>query len=71
MAKTIKIDAELLREIQAATGEPTERQAVERVLRQFIEVRQKHADLLELVGKIQFRDDYDPRALRFSKYDVN
>ena len=71
MVKTIKIDAELLRQVQAATGELTEHQAVERVLRQYIEARQKQAELLELVGKVRFRDDYDPRALRFSEHDGN
>jgi Arc/MetJ family transcription regulator len=69
MDKTIELDDELVREAQEATGEQTERKAVERVLKRFIEARRKHADLLDLVGKISFRDDYDPRKIRFSRYD--
>jgi Arc/MetJ family transcription regulator len=71
MDKTVDLNDELVREAQAATGEQTERQAVEHVLRRFIEARRKHADLLELVGKIRFRDDYDPRTLRFSEHDAD
>lgn len=70
MNKTLELDGELVREIQAATGEQTERQAVENVLRRFIEARRKHADLLDLVGKVRFRDDYDPRNDRFSRSGI-
>lgn len=69
MDKTIELDDELVRETQEATGEQTERKAVERVLKRFIEARRKHADLIDPVGKISFRDDYDPRKIRFSRYD--
>jgi Arc/MetJ family transcription regulator len=71
MDKTIELDDELVREVQVATGEQTERQAVEHVLKRFIEARRKHADLLDLVGKVRFRDDYDPRAVRFSAHDAD
>jgi Arc/MetJ family transcription regulator len=71
MDKTLELDDELVREVQAATGEQTERQAVEEVLRRFIEARRKHADLLDLVGKVRFREDYDPRAVRFSGHDAD
>jgi Arc/MetJ family transcription regulator len=64
MDKSIELDDALVRETQEATGEKTERQAVERVLKRFIEARRKHADLLSLVGKVRFRDDYDYKALR-------
>jgi Arc/MetJ family transcription regulator len=70
MNKTVEIDDELVREVQAATGEQTEQQAVEQVLRRFLEARRKHADLLDLVGKVRFRDDYDPRKIRFSEHDA-
>jgi Arc/MetJ family transcription regulator len=71
MDKTVELDDELVREAQAATGERTERQAVEHVLRRFIRARRKHADLLDLVGKVRFRDDYDPRTVRFSGHDAD
>ena len=41
MDKTIELDDELVRETQEATGEETERKAVERVLKRFIEARRK------------------------------
>jgi Arc/MetJ family transcription regulator len=71
MDKTIEIDDELLRQVREATGEQTERQAVEHVLKDYLEARRKHADLLDLIGKVRFRDDYDPRALRFSRHDAD
>jgi Arc/MetJ family transcription regulator len=71
MDKTVELDDDLVRETQAATGERTERQAVEHVLKRFVEARRKHADLLELVGKVRFRDDYDPRTVRFSAHDAD
>jgi Arc/MetJ family transcription regulator len=70
MEKTVELDEALVREAQEATGEQTERQAVEHVLKRYIEARRKHADLLALVGKVRFRDDYDPRAVRFSGHDA-
>jgi Arc/MetJ family transcription regulator len=71
MDKTIELDDDLVRETQAATGEQSERQAVEHVLKRFIEARRRHADLLELVGRVRFRDDYDPRTIRFSSHDAD
>ncbi len=71
MEKTVELDETLVREAQEATGEQTERQAVEHVLKRFVEARRKHADLLALVGKVRFRDDYDPRAVRFSGHDAD
>ena len=69
MDKAVEINTDLLRRVLVATGEQTERQAVERVLRDYVEARRKHADLLALIGKVRFRDDYDPRAIRFSRHD--
>jgi Arc/MetJ family transcription regulator len=71
MYKAVEIDDELLRQVQEVTGEQTERQAVERALKDYLEARRKHADLLALIGKVHFRDDYDPRALRFSRHDAD
>ena len=71
METTIALDDKLVREVQAATGEQTEREAVENVLKRFIEATRKHADLLELVGKVRFREDYEPRGVRFSGHDAD
>ena len=46
MDKTIEMDDELVRQVQEATGEQTEREAVEHVLKDHMEARRKHADLL-------------------------
>lgn len=67
--KTIEIDDDLVRAAQEATGEPDERQAVERVLRMHLSARQKNKDLLDLVGKVQFVEGYDPKSIRFSRHD--
>jgi Arc/MetJ family transcription regulator len=71
MDKMIELDDELLRQVQEATGEQTERQAVEHVLKDYVEARRRHAGLLDLIGKVHFRDDYDPRALKFSRHDAD
>ena len=70
MDKTIEIDAELLSLLMVATGDQTERQAVERVLKSYLDARHRHANLLALIGKVRFRDGYDPRAVRFSSHDA-
>lgn len=67
MDKSIELDDTLLKEAQAATGEPSEREAVERVLKRFLEGRKKHGDLLALVGKIEFYEGYDPKSLRLPR----
>ena len=69
MDKAIPIDDGLLKAVQELTGEKDERTAVERVLRNHVDARQKNKDLLDLVGKINFHDGYDPKALRFSHHD--
>ncbi len=69
MDKTIELDDELIREAQDLTGETNERQAVETVLRSSLRARRKNRDLMDLVGKIEFDEDFDPKKLRFSRYD--
>ena len=69
MDKAIEISDDLIRAAQEATGETDERTAVERVLRQHLSARQKNQALLDLVGKVQLADDYDPKAIRFTRHD--
>lgn len=71
MNKLIELDDELIRGAQEATGEKTEQEAVERILKRFIEARRKHGELLDLVGKVKLRDDYDPSKVRFSRHDAD
>ena len=69
MDKAIEISDDLIRAAQEATGETDERTAVERVLRQNLSARQKNQALLDLVGKVQLADDYDPKAIQFTRHD--
>ena len=69
MDKTLQIDDELVRAAQELTGEEDERAAVESMLRKSVAARRKNKDLLDLVGKVEFYEGYDPKALRFSRHD--
>lgn len=69
MDKSVKIDADLLKEAQELTGEASEKDAIEHVVKRFVEARRKHQNLFDLAGKIKFHEGYDPRKLRFSRYD--
>lgn len=69
MDKTVEIADDLVKAAQELTGETDERTAVEKVLRAHLEARKKNADLLDLVGKVEFFEGYDPKKLRFSRYD--
>jgi hypothetical protein len=64
MDKTIEFDDALVKAAQDLTGETDERAAIEQIVRMVVEGRSKHKALLDLVGKIQFYDGFDPRALR-------
>ena len=69
MNKVIKIDADLVREAQELTGETTGKEAIEHVVRRYVGATRKHKNLLDLAGQIEFYDGYDPKQLRFSRYD--
>lgn len=68
MAKTIAIADDLVKFAQDVTGETDESAAVEGVLRRLRPQRhhltqsQKNKDLLDLVGKVDFFEGYDPEA---------
>ena len=64
MNTTIEIDDTLVKAIKSKTGEPSDRQAVEKILRSYLDALEKHKDLLDLAGKVQFYDGYDPKELR-------
>ncbi len=70
MDKTIEIDDELVKAAQEATGEADEKAAVEKVLRQAVELKKRPLDgMLELVGKVHLREDYDYKASRSDSHD--
>ena len=63
MTKTLEIDDGLLEAARRLTGEQEDRAAVERILRTAIDARKKNAALLDLVGKVDFYEGFDPKAL--------
>ncbi len=64
MDKTVEIADELVKAAQEMTGEKDASAAIEQIVRRVLEGRQRHKDLLDLVGKIEFYEGYDPKALR-------
>jgi Arc/MetJ family transcription regulator len=69
MGINITVDENLVAEARKLTGLGTDAAAVEEVLRRIFSGREKHADLLALIGKVKFFDGYDPKDLRGSKHD--
>jgi Arc/MetJ family transcription regulator len=64
MGINVVIDDKLVAEIKSITGQSSDSAAIDQVLRRIVAGRQKHKDLVDLVGKVEFHDGYDPRALR-------
>jgi len=63
MATNLKIDPELLEEAKRIGHFRTKKEAVNQALTEFIQHR-RQLDILDFEGKIEFFDDYDPKALR-------
>jgi Arc/MetJ family transcription regulator len=59
----IVIDDSLMEKAMAVSGLTTKREVVEKALMEFVQHRTRK-DLLQLEGKIRFREGYDHRALR-------
>ena len=59
MRTNIEIDDELMQRAKEMTGLDTKRAVVEEALRLLISMRAQR-DLLELAGKVEFFDGYDP-----------
>ena len=59
----IVLDEELVAEAQRVTGIATKRELVDFALRELVrQGRRGKLNLLDLAGKIDFVDDYDPKA---------
>ncbi|MDX2204081.1 MAG: hypothetical protein NW223_15120 [Hyphomicrobiaceae bacterium] len=69
MTISVEIDEKLMDEARRITGEPDDRKIAERVFREFIERQAKLQGMLDLVGKVRLRDDYDYKALRAGDLD--
>jgi Arc/MetJ family transcription regulator len=63
VAITLNIDDALLRMAQEIGGHTTETETVTAALREYVQRRQQAA-ILELVGTVDYADDYDYKALR-------
>ena len=64
MGVNVKIDEKLVAEAKKLTGLTSESEAVEQILRRVIAGRRKHKGLMDLVGKIEFYEGFDPKNLR-------
>lgn len=63
MATNLAIDPKLLDEALAVSGERTKKAAVTRALEEFI-ARRRQRRLLDLMGKLDWTNDYDYKAER-------
>lgn len=64
MGITVNVDEKLIEEARRLTGAASDSEVVETILARFVAGRHKHRDLLDLVGKIEFFDGFDPKGLR-------
>lgn len=68
MRTNIEIDSQLLEEALKMTGSRTKREVVDLALRELVQ-RRRRKDMLELVGKVGVREDYDYKAMRAGNGD--
>ncbi len=63
MATNLAIDDALIREAQEIGGHKTKKEAVTAALEEYVR-RRRQLGILDLVGTIDYDDDYDYKALR-------
>jgi len=63
MATNLKIDPDLLNEAKRVGRFRTKKEAVNQALTEFVQHR-RQMDVLDWEGRVDFFDDYDPKALR-------
>lgn len=66
MRTNIDLDDALVHEAQVLSGIKTKKAVISKALQEFVNTR-KRLNLLDLAGKIKFRDDYDYKAGREGK----
>jgi Arc/MetJ family transcription regulator len=66
MRTNIVLDDTLVKEAQALSGIKTKKGIITLALQEFV-VSRKRLNLLDIAGKINFRDDYDYKACRVGK----
>ena len=63
MRTNVVLDDDLLAEALRLSGAKTKKDVISRALEEFVTTR-KRRNLLELEGKISFRDNYDYKTMR-------
>jgi Arc/MetJ family transcription regulator len=63
MRTTVVLDDALLKEAMAVSGARTKKDVIHLALREMVRARRRK-DLLELAGRLRFRDDFDHMKLR-------
>lgn len=63
MAEPTSVDAELVEEARRLGGHSSEEEAVAAALRTYVQ-HHKRVAILDWVGKVEYDDDYDYKALR-------
>lgn len=66
MATNLALDDELIEQAVRLGGHRTKREAVTAALREYIRARRR-GDWSELVGKVEYFDDYDYKSARRPK----
>ena len=66
MRTNVVIDDELIKEAIRLSGIKTKKEVISFALRELVAER-KRENLLDLAGKIKFRDDYDYKSMRENK----
>ncbi|MDE2363742.1 MAG: type II toxin-antitoxin system VapB family antitoxin [Hyphomicrobiales bacterium] len=63
MATNLSIDPDLIDQALEVSGERTKKAAVTKALQEFV-ARRRQKRLLDLIGKLEWDDSYDYKAMR-------
>jgi len=66
MRTNVVLDDKIVEEAMKVSGAKTKKEVISKALKEFVETR-KRLNLLNLEGKITFREDYDYKGLREGK----
>jgi hypothetical protein len=66
MATNLALDDSLIEEAVKIGNHRTKKEAVTAALQEYVQAR-KRREIFELVGKVDYYDDYDPKRLRDRK----
>lgn len=66
MATNLALDDALIEQAVVAGGHKTKREAVNAALREYVSAKQR-SRILDLVGRVEYHDDFDLKSLRAEK----